>query len=84
MLFSQMNLGAHFADALRQVLELDTAQTIVHLDLNNNNLGDKGAEIVAKAVKNSLSIVTLNLSSNTIGNAGMTSVFENLQDNISL
>ena len=79
-----MNLGSYFAEGLRDVLLLDTAQTIVHLDLNNNHLNDKGAEIVAKAVKDSLSIVTLNLSSNNIGNAGMIKVFNELEDNISL
>jgi hypothetical protein len=84
MIFCQMNLGKHFAEGLRDVLLLDTAQTIVHLDLNNNYLGDKGAEIVAKAVKDSLSIVTLNLSSNNIGNAGMIKVFNELEENISL
>lgn len=43
MTFNQMNLGWNFAEGLRDVLLLDTAQNIVHLDLNNNHLGDKGA-----------------------------------------
>jgi hypothetical protein len=47
-------------------------------------LGNRGAEIVAKAVKDSLSIVTLNISSNDIGNTGMIKVFTELTDNISL
>jgi hypothetical protein len=47
-------------------------------------LGDKGAEIVAKAVRNCYSLVSLNMASNVIANAGLKVVFEELSHNQTL
>lgn len=81
---SHMQAGINTAVALKEVLFLDTANLIVHLDLSNNCLGDKGSRILCKAVKASNSLVTLNLTSNCIGAPAMANLFNELKQNYTL
>ena len=82
--FGEMKAGVYFAEGIREVLSLDTARNIAHLDLSNNLLGDKGAATVARAVRFCSSLVSLNMASNVIANAGMKVCFEELGNNHTL
>ena len=79
-----MRASLNVAQALRDILTLDTGGMIVNLDLSNNLLGNAGCKILARAVKSSISIVSLDVSSNCIGAEPMAYLFNELKNNYSL
>ncbi|XP_029015516.1 MHC class II transactivator [Betta splendens] len=55
-------------------------QNLQHLDLENGNIGDKGAEQLADALASHSSLEILNLSQNSIGDHGVKKLASTLKD----
>ncbi len=56
---------------------------IVSLDLSSNNLGDDGAESMARMLALNPTLLQLNLSSNSIGTAGANALLRGLRGDAS-
>ena len=54
------------------------------IDLSDNNIGDKGAEEIAEALKANKSVTRIDLSGNEIGNSGALDIAEALKANNSV
>ena len=52
----------------------DNDETLITLDISNNNIGNIGASALASALKVNKILVTLNISNNNIGNIGATAL----------
>uniref|UniRef100_A0A3B3Z9S5 NACHT domain-containing protein n=1 Tax=Periophthalmus magnuspinnatus TaxID=409849 RepID=A0A3B3Z9S5_9GOBI len=79
---SECQMNSIFAEGVPAVkhlykLELELLpglHNLQHLDLENNKIGDDGAQHLAKALVSLSSLETLNLSQNTIGDTGAQSL----------
>lgn len=81
----EMMLGVNSARVLNNVLiDPSTCHAVAHLDLSKNNLGDKGLELLAPALRTNCSLVCLKMGSNEISGTGMGQFFEALAENKSL
>ncbi|XP_026858586.2 MHC class II transactivator isoform X1 [Electrophorus electricus] len=63
---------------------LPALQSLQHLDLENNKIGDSGAEKLAGALQSLTSLKMLNLSQNSIGDAGLEKLAQALSEVSSL
>ncbi|XP_076839875.1 MHC class II transactivator isoform X2 [Brachyhypopomus gauderio] len=72
-------------EVFRRLVELLPAlQSLQHLDLENNKIGDSGAERLACVLPSLTSLKMLNLSQNSIGDAGLKKLAQALSDVSSL
>ena len=61
-----------------------TCLKVAHLDLSKNNLGERGLELLAPALRTNCSLASLKIGSNEISGVGMATFFESLAVNQSL
>jgi len=71
-------------DDIYAIINLLNEQKCFALELNNCNIDDNIACILADALKNNISLHTLNLSNNNFGNIGTQAILESLYFNIKI
>jgi len=75
-----MQLGMECALFLSRQILTDLSDHVKHLDLSNNNLRDRGAQILALSLgSENKALVSLNLASNCITHEGATAIFKALE-----
>jgi len=81
---TNMKLSINFAKAFRRAMALKPNLRLTHVNLERNELRDKGSIAIAKALATSPCIIALNLASNEIKPAGVNKIFELFLPNQSL
>jgi Ran GTPase-activating protein (RanGAP) involved in mRNA processing and transport len=80
-----MQLGTECALFLSRQMLTDFRDRVKHLDLSNNNLRDRGAQILALSLgSDNKTLVSLNLASNCITHEGASAIFNALAQNESV